>query len=194
MTSIAVDPSDEMGTTTDDEPTDDPGPDRGPGASPPDASDPAAGPPEASEWRTPDDLELAARLRLATARLARQLRQQSGSGLSLSLQSALAAIDVRGPLSLGELAAIEHIAPPTVTKFVARLEENGLVERRRDPDDRRVTLLSVTAEGRAQLDTSRRRRNAWLALRLAELAPEDVARLAAAIDVLEQLARPEGDR
>ncbi|MDY7104092.1 MAG: MarR family transcriptional regulator [Actinomycetota bacterium] len=138
-----------------------------------------------------DHLELAARLRLAVARLARRLRQQSGSGLSLSLQSALAAIDVRGPLSLGELATIERIAPPTVTKFVGRLEEDGLVERRRAPDDGRVTLLTVTPAGRAQLEASRHRRNAWLAVRLDDLSPDELATLADAVRILERLERTE---
>ena len=60
-----------------------------------------------------------ARLRLAIVRLARRQRQQSGTGLTSSLQSALAVIDLHGPLTLGALATLEQISPPTTTRLVA---------------------------------------------------------------------------
>jgi DNA-binding MarR family transcriptional regulator len=137
---------------------------------------------------------LASRLRLAIARLHRQLRQQSGTGLTLSQQSALATIEMHGPISLSEVAAIEQVAPPTVTKILGKLEEDGLVDRSVDPLDGRVTLVSCSREGRRRLEESRSRRAAWLAVRLAELAPDELERLLAATDVLEVLARPEEPR
>jgi DNA-binding MarR family transcriptional regulator len=124
---------------------------------------------------------------MVTARLARLLRQQVGTGLSPSQQSALASIECHGPLTLGALAAIEQVAPPTVTKVVARLEEEGLVDRIVDRADRRVTRVSITSLGRDRLEHSRLRRNAWLAGRLADLGDHDVRRLADAVDVLEAL-------
>lgn len=130
-----------------------------------------------------------ARLRLAIVRLARRQRQQSGTGLTPSLQSALAVVDARGPLTLGELAAIEQVSPPTTTRIVAKLEEMGLVERTADPDDRRITRVDATDHGRSQLAESRERRDAWLRDRLAELAESDVAALAAAVAPLEHLLR-----
>ncbi|HEX8802880.1 MAG TPA: MarR family transcriptional regulator [Acidimicrobiales bacterium] len=132
--------------------------------------------------------DLAVRLRLATARLARQLRQQAGSGLSPSQHSVLASIDVNGSLTLGELAAIEQVAPPTITRIVAKLADDGLVARTVDPGDRRVARVSVTPDGHRRIEHSRSRRDAWLAKRLVTLAPADVARLAPAVDVLEELA------
>jgi DNA-binding MarR family transcriptional regulator len=135
-----------------------------------------------------DVLELAARLRLATARLARQLRQQAGAGLSPSQQSALAAIDLHGPLTLGRLAKIEQVAPPTVTKVVARLEEDGLVARTVDDSDRRIVRVSITTTGRRRLEHSRNRRNAWLARRLRTIDPEQRRHLDAALPLLEHLA------
>lgn len=128
-----------------------------------------------------------ARFRLAIVRLARRQRQQSGTGLTPSLQSALAMIDLRGPLTLGELAAVEQISPPTTTRIVAKLEEKELVERSADPDDRRVSRVAVTEEGHRQLAESRERRDVWLRGRLGNLDPDDLAALVAAIEPLERL-------
>ncbi len=127
------------------------------------------------------------RLRLAIVRLARRQRQQSGIGLTLGLQSTLASVDVHGPLGLGDLAAIEQVAPPTMTRMVNRLEEDGLVTRTTDPEDRRCVRVAMTEEGRAQLAESRRRRDAWLAERLADLDPADRDALARAVEPLERL-------
>lgn len=132
--------------------------------------------------------ELAGRLRLANARLFRRLRQQSDTGLSPSQQSALASIEAQGPVTLGDLAVVEQVTPPTVTKVTSRLEEDGLVVRTVDDIDRRIVRASITAEGRRRLEHSRERRNAYLAARLDELGPDAVRRLGDAIDVLEDLA------
>jgi DNA-binding MarR family transcriptional regulator len=138
---------------------------------------------------SPDEIaEVAHRLRLATARLARLLRQQAGTGLSPSQQSVLASIDLKGSLTLGELAAIEQVAPPTITKIVSKLEDDGLVVRTVDDRDRRVARVSISEVGQARLDQSRSRRDAWLTRRLEQADPADIARLADALDVLEALA------
>jgi DNA-binding MarR family transcriptional regulator len=132
--------------------------------------------------------EVAHRLRLATARLARLLRQQAGTGLSPSQHSVLTSIDVNGSLTLGALAAIEQVAPPTITKIVSKLEDDGLVVRTVDSRDRRVARVSVSEVGHARLEQSRSRRDAWLTQRLAGLSPDEVARVTEALDVLERLA------
>jgi DNA-binding MarR family transcriptional regulator len=139
------------------------------------------------------EVELAARLRVAVARLARQLRQQAGTGLSPSQQSALVTIETEGPMTLGDLAQAEQVAPPSITKVVARLEDDGLVSRAVDDNDRRVVRVSITAEGRRRLDHSRSRRNAWLARQVRGLEREERDRLLSALDVLEQLTRRPGD-
>jgi DNA-binding MarR family transcriptional regulator len=136
----------------------------------------------------PDSSELAGRLRVAVARLYRRLRHESDTGLSPSQQSALVSIELHGPLTLGELAEVEQVAPPTITKVIARLEDDGLVDRTIDPTDRRVTRVSTTPEGRRRLEHSRARRNAFLVARLDMLGTEAVGRLRDAIDVLEALA------
>lgn len=128
-----------------------------------------------------------ARLRLAIVRLARRQRQRSGTGLSVGLQSALVVIDAHGPLTLGELATIERLAPPTVTRIVAKLEEEGFIARHGDPEDGRRFLVAITADGAARLAESRDRRNAWLSERLEQLSAADRKRLMAAIGPLERL-------
>lgn len=143
--------------------------------------------------REPSTIDVA-RFRLAIVRLARRQRQQSGTGLTPSLQSALAVIDVHGPLTLGELATVERITPPTTTRIVGKLEDMGLVERSTDPGDRRVHRVAVTDEGHRQLAESRERRDAWLRERLGDLDPDDLAALAAAVEPLERLLEVADDR
>src|SRR2546427_663400 len=99
--------------------------------------------------RVPTDVvELAAALRLAVVRLARKLRQRADTGATPSMLSALSSIERLGPLTIGELAVAEQVAPPTMTPIVARLDEAGLVTREADPVDRRVSHVSVSREGR----------------------------------------------
>jgi len=137
--------------------------------------------------RTPETTEIAARLRLSATRLARQLRQESAAGLTPSQVSALAAIDRAGALTLGALAETERVAPPSITKVVAKLEAAGLVERRLDDRDRRVAWVSTTAAGDARLAQIRQRKTEWLSARLARLSDDHRARLANALDVLDEL-------
>jgi DNA-binding MarR family transcriptional regulator len=139
--------------------------------------------------------DVAGRLRLSVTRLARLLRQQDESGLTPTMGAALATIGRVGPLTLGELAALEQVAPPTVTKVIGKLEAAGLVDRLADRADRRVCRVALSADGRRQLEINRSRRTAWLADRLAALEPEEQDRLAAAIDAIEQLtAAPDPTR
>ena len=138
------------------------------------------------------DQELIGRLRLSVARLARLLRQQDQSGLTPTATAMLATIARRGPLTLGELAAAEQVAPPTITKIVGRLETAGLIERLPDADDRRVCRVVISRAGASQLDANRSRRTAWLAEQFAALSVEDQDRLADAVAVLERLTEPPG--
>jgi DNA-binding MarR family transcriptional regulator len=136
---------------------------------------------------TASESDLAGRLRLTVVRTARRLRQEAGSDLSPSMQAALATIERHGPLTPSELAAAERIQRPTATRVVARLEEQGLIERTGDPADRRVTLLSVTRDGRDLIQRLRKRKNVYLARRLRHLPADDLAALERAADVLERM-------
>lgn len=131
--------------------------------------------------------ETAERLRLAVARLARLLRQQDDSGLGPTLTAALSTVSKHGPLTLGELAVREQVAPPTITKVVDKMVAADLVRRRPDPADGRSSLVEATAAGHRRLDDFRSRRSAWLHERLRSLEPSDRAILAEATVVLEAL-------
>jgi DNA-binding MarR family transcriptional regulator len=134
-----------------------------------------------------DNAAIAAQLRLSATRLARQLRQESDAGLTPSQLSALAAIERQGSLTLGALAEQERVAPPSVTKVVAKLEAAGLVERTLDQRDRRVAWVALTSAGTVHLAKIRQRKHIWLASRIAQLDTEQRDRLAAALDVLDEL-------
>lgn len=137
--------------------------------------------------RQTGDAAIAARLRLSATRLARILRRQADTGLSPSQLSALATVEIHGPMTLGALAEHENVAPPSVTKVVHLLETQGLVGREAGANDRRIAMVSITREGARLLNESRRRKNEWLAERLARLEPDQRARLADALDVIEIL-------
>lgn len=142
--------------------------------------------------RTSSQADLAVRLRLAIARTARRLRQEAEEELSPSQASALATIDRHGPLTPSELAARERIQRPTATRVLARLEEAGLVDRARDPEDGRSCLVALTPGGRELLVRVRTRKNAYLSRRLRELDPDERAALDRAAAILERLL--EGER
>lgn len=132
-----------------------------------------------------DPAVLADRLRLALVRLGRELRRQDPPGLSITLYSALATIADRGELAIGELAEAEGVPSSAATRIADRLEDTGHVARQPNPRDRRGVNLAITAEGRRLVDNRRTRGNAWLASRLAELAPAQRGTLAEALDVLD---------
>ena len=133
------------------------------------------------------DTDLASRLRFTVMRLARRLRQTGDTDATLSQLSALSSIDHRGPLTLGELAAVERVAPPSMTRIVSHLEDRGLVSREVDAADRRVSRVSTTAEGQRLLERSRSKKTAYLAARIENLSDEDRALLQRALPVIERL-------
>ncbi|MGO1972422.1 MAG: MarR family winged helix-turn-helix transcriptional regulator [Propionibacteriaceae bacterium] len=133
---------------------------------------------------------LAAGLRPAILRLSRILRQISDESLQLTNNqlSALGALQARGDQLMGELAAYEHVRPPSMTRTVNSLEELGLLTRAPGAEDRRQATVRLTERGREVLSADRRRRDAWLATRLKQLEPEEREALRAAIPVLLKLA------
>jgi DNA-binding MarR family transcriptional regulator len=136
--------------------------------------------------------ETAAHLRLVINRAARRMRQEAGAELSPSNASALSAVELHGPLTPSELADIERIKRPTATRVLHGLEQEGLVTRTPDPKDGRSALISLSAEGRGRLRRLRRRKNAYLARRMRDLDPAEVAVLERSAEILERLL--EADR
>ena len=131
--------------------------------------------------------DLAGQLRLTIVRTARRLRQEAGSDLSPSLTAALSTVERHGPMTPSELAARERIQRPTATRVVARLADEGLVERTPDPQDGRSALVSATPAAHALLAELRTRKTAFLAERLERLDAEDRAALERAAGILERM-------
>jgi len=135
------------------------------------------------------DLEVASALGMSVMRLARRLRaQRSDLSLTLTQLAALATLERHGPLTPGELAEHEKVQPPSMTRVLGVLEDRALVRREPHPTDRRQQVVTITPQAVAMLRHDRRRRDAWLARRLAELTPDERAALRAAAPVLERLA------
>jgi DNA-binding MarR family transcriptional regulator len=131
--------------------------------------------------------ELAARIRLAIARIHRQLRQDNSEGLTLTQLSTLVRIEDKAPVRPGQLAALEGISPSTLTRLIASLEEAKLIVRMTDPTDGRVSHLQLSAEGRDLLTRVRSRRTAVLQDRLSGLSDADREQLVVSLPALEQL-------
>jgi DNA-binding MarR family transcriptional regulator len=127
---------------------------------------------------------------LAVARLHRRVRHEgevAGEELTASSMAALVTIERNGPITLGDLAAVEHVQPPSMTRIVARLEELGYATRVVDPTDRRVARAAITPAGRRFLARGRTRRDAFLTRSVERLSPQDQALLERALPVLERL-------
>lgn len=126
-------------------------------------------------------------------RLARRLRQQAETEASPTQLAVLATVERDGPITLGELAAVERVQPPTITAAVGRLEQRGLVQRRTDPDDRRVARVEITSHGRRLLEQSRSRKTAYLERRLSALSADERDALERAAGILERLVEQDDD-
>jgi DNA-binding MarR family transcriptional regulator len=131
----------------------------------------------------------AAELRVSLLRVARRLRaEKSDSELSDSQYSTLAVLDRVGSLTPRALAEYERVQPPSMTRTLAGLLDRGLVDRSPDPLDRRQVIVRLTEPGALAVKETRRRRDAWLARRLAELHPKERAVLAEASEILRRIA------
>ena len=135
-------------------------------------------------------LQTADRLHSAAIHLLRRLRvRDRESGIGPAQLSALSVLVLGGgPRSLGELADIEQVRPPTMSRIVTSLERAGLVRRRATEDGRRVRL-EATARGTKILQKGRLRRVESLAQALSSLPEEDRQRLAELAGLLEQVIR-----
>jgi DNA-binding MarR family transcriptional regulator len=138
----------------------------------------------------------AERLHAAAIQLLRQLRKTDEEAMNLSAprSSALSVVVFRGPLSLAELAAAEHVKPPTMTRLVTALEKQGLVRRKVDKTDLRSVEISATASGMRLLLLGRKRRIGQLVRLLKRADAADQAVLSRAASILEALlASSRGD-
>ncbi len=138
---------------------------------------------------TARDEEIAGRLRLAVMRLARRLRQESPPGITPTQLSALSVLSGVGPVTIGELANLENVQQPTMSRIVDALAAGEWVERVADEADRRVTRVVVTPKAERELARIRVERNAYLAARLALLDADENEAIMAALPAIEKLLK-----
>jgi DNA-binding MarR family transcriptional regulator len=132
---------------------------------------------------------LASVLRPSLLRLTRLVRNQRvDMSVTLTQLSAMYTLDKHGPMSAGELANCERVQPPSMTKVLANLEEQGLVQRNVHPSDRRQAIIAITDAGAQLLESEQRSRDAWLARRLGTLTAEERALIQRVVPILDKLA------
>ena len=136
------------------------------------------------------DAGLASELRVSVMRLRRRLANERdpGNDLSIASMAVLGSLFRHGDLTVGELAALERVQPPSMTRKVNGLEEGGYVARRAHESDGRVVVVGLTERGRQRVLDDRRRRDEWLARQLRDLTPAERDVLRAAAPIIERLS------
>jgi DNA-binding MarR family transcriptional regulator len=135
-----------------------------------------------------DPVAVANRLRPVLLKLNRHLRREIHSlGVTGGQASLLFTIQRHPGIGVRELAALERMSAPGMSKYVGRLEAAGLVVRRTSDDDRRRVGFRLTPEAERVLRSVKSRRTAWLAARLRHLSSAELAAVDAAIEPLQEL-------
>jgi DNA-binding MarR family transcriptional regulator len=163
---------------------------------------------------TADEIEAGQRLASVMFALGKQQatlghKISRSGGVDRSAIMLIKQLVVLGPSRSSALAAAVHSDPSTVSRQIAALVRDGLVERRADPDDGRASVLVPTEAGLKLLEEQRRRIGLALARVIRQWAPEDVdtflkllerftidheANLPAMINECAALARSEGEK
>ncbi len=130
--------------------------------------------------------DIAEALPQRAADLGRLFLERAGFGVSRTELGVLRAVQ-RAPQRIGDLAAAEGVTQPAISLLVTRLEERGWVRRESDPTDRRVVLVAATAAGADAYEGVRAEYRALLHEEMATLGDDDVATLARAVEVLDEL-------
>lgn len=131
------------------------------------------------------DARVASDLALAVIRFARQLRsQRSDSKVTLTQLSALSTLAKEGSMTPGALAVRERVRPPSMTRVLTSLAEQGLVVRTAHPADGRRVMVSASAEGVELVEAEQRASQEWLLTQLGKLDPDQRQTLIAAADLM----------
>jgi DNA-binding MarR family transcriptional regulator len=130
---------------------------------------------------------LAGELRLACMRISRRVRYESTHVVAPHQFSVLCRLE-DAPRTPGELAEIEKVSAPSMTRTVSALAERGLVDRTADPDDKRQVIVSLTTDATTLLKEIRRKRDAWMSVRVGHLTPEEQDILLQASAILTRVA------
>ena len=129
-------------------------------------------------------------LRIALGQAARRIRaERGGAGLADPQYTVLLWLNKRGPLTPGQLAELERIQPPSMTRTVNCLVDLGLVAKAPHPTDGRQVVVTLTESGKAEVEETRRRRNTWLAAQLEAMTGEERQLLTDATELLRRIAQ-----
>jgi DNA-binding MarR family transcriptional regulator len=126
---------------------------------------------------------------LTTAAVRRQPRD-----MSLTSLSTLATLELTGPRRITDLAACEGVMQPSMTALVSALERSGLVERRRDPSDRRVALVALTSDGAEYIRARRQAGVEAFAQLINDLPADEAEALSAAVAAITHIQRLDEER
>ena len=139
---------------------------------------------------TRTDAGLASELRVSVMRLARRLRNERDpeNPLGVGAISVLGVLLRHGESTIGQLASHERVQPPSMTRTVNCLVDDGYAVRRPSDTDGRSTLVEISDKGRQILLADRRRRDAWLARQLKDLTPDERELLRDVAPLIERLA------
>jgi DNA-binding MarR family transcriptional regulator len=136
------------------------------------------------------DAGLASELRVSVMRLRRRLagERDPANDLSIGSMAVLGSLFRHGDLAVGELAALERVQPPSMTRKINGLEDGGYVARRAHETDGRAVVVTLTERGRERVLADRKRRDEWLARQLRDLTHEERAVLRAAAPIIQSLS------
>ena len=139
------------------------------------------------------DTEMVPELRIGVTRLSRRLRSErpDDDSLTPSQLAVLGTLIRNGPMRPGELAAAERVRPPSMTRILAHLFDEGMIEKTPDPEDGRQVLIELTAVAAQRIQTMRQQKDAYLTQALAQLTPTDRELVLKAGPILSQLALQE---
>lgn len=129
-------------------------------------------------------------LHSAAIHLLRALRRVDARlGLGPAGLSALSVLVFGGPKTVGQLASIEQVKLPTMSRLLASLERWGMVQRQADTTDRRRIVVRATTTGRTVIRRGRDRRVLHLARRIQRLSPEEIVLLARAAELIDRISK-----
>jgi DNA-binding MarR family transcriptional regulator len=136
------------------------------------------------------DPQAAPDLRVAVMRLARRLRtERAVDGMTLSQVAILGTLYREGPKTPTELADIERVRPPSMSRQLQALLAQGLITKQAHESDRRQVLVALTDKAREWIAADRQRRDRWLSQRLELLSPHEQQQLMAAVPLLHRIAQ-----
>lgn len=135
-------------------------------------------------------MRVADRLHSASIHLLRRLRvRDRETGIGPAQLSALSVLVFGGAKSLAELAEIEQVKPPTMSRIVAGLEKSKLAKREVSAEDGRRIRILPTAKGEKAMWEGRRRRVEMLADLISDLSGNEVQQLSEIAEMMESISR-----